>query len=88
MDGSDGPRTVNRAGFKRTRSDGTAEYFVLPQVFKAEVCAGLDARHVARLCVERGLIEPRSNGQPSSPHRLPELGTVTCYHFIRTGEAD
>ncbi len=84
MDGSDGPRTINRAGFKRVTA-GRTEYFVLPQVFKAEVCNGLDARYVARLCVERGLIEPRSNGQPSSPHRLPELGTVTCYRFVRVG---
>ena len=37
------PRTINRAGFKRTTTGGTAEYFVLPEVWRAEVCAGIDA---------------------------------------------
>ena len=34
------PRTINRAGFKRTTTGGTAEYFVLPEVWKlpSRVC--------------------------------------------------
>jgi putative DNA primase/helicase len=78
-------RTINRAGFKRTTTGGTAEYFILPEVWRTEVSAGLDARYVARLCVERGLIVPGNDGRPTSIHRLADLGPTRCYHFIKTG---
>jgi uncharacterized protein (DUF927 family) len=81
------PRTINRAGFRRTLPNGTAEYFVLPEVFRDEVCANSDWKQVAKACVAHGLIQPRSNGQPSTTHRLPEMGPVSCYHFTRTSEA-
>jgi putative DNA primase/helicase len=43
----------NRAGFRRTADTG-ATYYVLPQVFRCEVCKGLDAKMVARVMMERG----------------------------------
>jgi uncharacterized protein (DUF927 family) len=83
-------RTINRAGFKR-QTDGMAEYFVLPETWKAEVCEGIDATYTARLCVERGMIKPDSQGGATSTHRLADMGRRRCYHFISVdgaGHAD
>lgn len=42
------PKTVNRAGFRRTDGEsGDIEYYVLREVFRAEICKGLD---YDRLC--------------------------------------
>jgi uncharacterized protein (DUF927 family) len=40
------PRTINRAGFRRQVPDssGEWEYLILPQMWKAEICKGLDAK--------------------------------------------
>ena len=39
--------TINRAGFRRI-ADGQTQYLFLPEVFRREVCAGLDHRQVLR----------------------------------------
>ncbi len=39
--------TINRAGFRRT-AEGQTQYLFLPEVFRREVCAGLDHRQVLR----------------------------------------
>jgi putative DNA primase/helicase len=62
--------------------------FVLPEAWRAEVCAGLDSRYVARLCVERGLIQPGKDGRPTCIHRLADMGPTRCYHFTNIGGAD
>ena len=80
-------RTTNRAGFKR-QTDGMAEYFVLPEAWRAEVCNGIDATYTARLCVERGMIKPDSEGRATSTHRLAEMGRRRCYHFTSIGGAN
>ena len=79
-------RTTNRAGFKR-QTDGMAEYCVLPAAWRAEVCNGRDATYTARLCVERGMITPDSEGRATSTHRLAEIGRRRCYHFTIIGVA-
>ncbi len=81
LDGDESRPTINRAGFKRETQDGTAEYFLLPEVWRSEVCTGLDARFVARLCVERGMIKPGRDGKHTSVHRLGDMGPTRCYHF-------
>lgn len=45
---------VNRAGFRRRDAESRIEYLILPEVFKREVCAGLDYRAVAKLLRDRG----------------------------------
>lgn len=47
--------TVNRAGYRRV-VEGITQYLVLPEVFKRELCAGMDATRVARLLRDRGLL--------------------------------
>jgi putative DNA primase/helicase len=84
----EGWRTVNRAGFRRKIHDekdyyaDETEYYVFPEVFKNEICAGFDSRAVAKLLVELGWIEPGGDGKTSQKKRLPGIGTsVRCYHF-------
>lgn len=75
-------KTINRAGFSRHTEQGL-EYLVLPQVFKTEVCAGLDHTLVAKICIQHGLLIPDSNGKATRPERIPALGTGTTrvYRF-------
>ena len=47
---------INRAGFRRKDPEGQTEYLILPEVFKRELCAGLDYRSVAKLLRDRGLL--------------------------------
>ncbi len=75
--------TINRAGFSRATDDGGTEYYVLPEVWKSEVCAGFDAGMVARTLAERGLlILDTSDGKLQSRHRLPgNKNPVRCYRL-------
>ena len=47
---------VNRAGFRKPTKDGGFEYFVLQQVWRTEVCKGLDSTTVCRFLAERGAV--------------------------------
>ena len=81
---SDGNRpTILRAGFSRATDDGGTEYYVLPEVWKSEVCAGFDAGMVARTLAERGLLIPDgTDHKPQSRHRLPGYNNpVRCYRL-------
>jgi putative DNA primase/helicase len=73
---------VNRVGFRRkSRSDGYT-YFVLPEAFKREICAGLNPDRAVSVLRERGWIEPDASGKNSQSQRLPGLGKKTrCYVF-------
>jgi putative DNA primase/helicase len=73
--------TINRAGFRRTNADGGTEYYVLPQAWKAELCAGFDPRTLADVLVDRELLIPDADGKPQSRHRLPGLGVTRCYRL-------
>ena len=77
------PRTIDRAGFRKSDGEGGIEYYVLPEVWRSEVCLGFDARVLSRVLVERGLLIPDSSDEkPQSRHRLPgSPGPVRCYHL-------
>ncbi|HET8898938.1 MAG TPA: DUF927 domain-containing protein, partial [Rhodanobacteraceae bacterium] len=51
------PKTLMRAGW-RVQVEGGLEHWVLPEVWRAEVCKGFDPAAVARVMVERGLLMP------------------------------
>ena len=75
-------RVINRAGFRQKDDDGRWEYLVLPESWKSEVCAGQDARALAKELEQRGLLLPDgSDGKSQSRHRLPGMGTKRCYHL-------
>ncbi len=81
--GEDGEaKIINRAGFRKKGDDGRWEYFVLPEVWKSEVCAGQDTRALAKELRQRGLLVPDgSDGKLQARHKLPGLGTKRCYHL-------
>jgi putative DNA primase/helicase len=75
------PDTVNRAGFKRYTSEATDaayEFYVLPEVFKHDMCKGFDYREVARVLRARGFIKT-DEGRLTLTHRLPMFGKTRCY---------
>jgi putative DNA primase/helicase len=76
-------KTINRTGFKRQEGD-EIRFYVLPEIFKSEICAGLDYSFVARVCVAHGWIEMDKEGNPTRAERLPgnsKKGTTRCYKF-------
>lgn len=79
-------RTINRTGFKKKiiSKDGKKEayqYCVLPETFKKEMCLSFDVKHVIRVLVAEGWIEPSKDGNPSRREYLPGLGQCRCYVF-------
>ncbi|WP_230414501.1 DUF927 domain-containing protein [Collimonas silvisoli] len=60
------------------------EYFVLPGVFRDEICKGFNPKTVTRLLIERGFLMTEGEGDKASAtrkERLPGLGAVRCYRF-------
>ncbi len=71
-------KVVNRAGFWRN-VDGDREHLILPGIWKDEVCAGMDAKRVARVLADRSMILTDKENKPTIPTRLPGLNLVRCY---------
>ncbi|NHV27690.1 DUF927 domain-containing protein [Burkholderia sp. D-99] len=76
---SDRP-TINRAGFRRVTESGT-EYFVLPEIFKREICSGFEPKAAARALVDAGWIRSAPDGKFQRSERLPGKGTIRVYVF-------
>lgn len=73
-------RVVNRAGFRCRAENGGIEYVVLPEAWRTEVCAGLDAAAVAKVLLTRGMLVTDSNGKFQKARRLPGFpNAVRCY---------
>ena len=85
FDTDDNPQraTVNRAGFRRAAADGGTEYFILPEVWKTEVCAGHDFVTVARALAAADMLKVASDGRLQTMNRLPgSANPVRCYHVL------
>jgi uncharacterized protein (DUF927 family) len=72
--------TFNRAGFRRT-IQGRIEFFVLPETFTTELCAGFDAKALARALIKRGLLIPGKDNKSAVSVTLPGIGKMRVYHF-------
>lgn len=101
------PRTIMRAGYRKHNValddadkpiylDGGdrathTEYYVMPETFKAEVCAGFDYRVVCKLLVKRGCLMTDGKGF-TRKERLPGgEGTAHCFritHKLFSGGGD
>ena len=77
-------RVINRVGFRQNTALGQYEYFVLPEMFRQEICQGYDPRWAARLLIEAGMLSPSSEGKSQITFRLPGEGLKKCYRFIHT----
>jgi putative DNA primase/helicase len=67
----------NRAGFRKA-ADAGATYYVLREVFRREVCKGLDAKIVARAMAERGWLEREADALTHTV-RIPGQGNLRVY---------
>ncbi len=75
---------MNRVGFRQRNVLDQYEYFVLPEMFRQEICQGCDPRWAARVLVQAGMLQPSSEGKLQTTYRLPGEGLKRCYRFIRT----
>jgi putative DNA primase/helicase len=60
------------------------EYFVLPEIFRNEMCKGFNTKAVTHLLIDRGLLLPEGSGSKARAdrkERLPGMGLARCYRF-------
>ena len=72
-------RIINRAGFFRDTDNGR-EFYVLPQAYRKELCAGFDMKTVSDVLIKQGHLIPGSSGKSAQTRKLPGLGDkARCY---------
>src|SRR5690606_36909361 len=76
------PKTLNRCGYRKAASDGLAEYFVLKESFKSEVCRGLSYRDVAKLLIGKGCMRPGDGKNLMPKVGLPHEGWIRAFHIL------
>jgi uncharacterized protein (DUF927 family) len=76
------PRVINKAGWrKHDQINGETEYYIYSEVFKTEVCSGLDYKAVARLLIDKKYM--RSDGKNFQPKvSLPGESTRRVFHML------
>ena len=73
------PKTINRAGFRRTdTATEETEFFILREVFRVEVCKGFDYKVVCRLLDGLGCLAVEGKSYDRK-ERLPLMGNTRCY---------
>lgn len=66
-----GQRTINRAGFRTVANNGSVEYWVMPEAYKTQICAGFDPKLVTRVLIENNYLQLDSAGKAQITKRLP-----------------
>jgi uncharacterized protein (DUF927 family) len=61
LDEDDARPAMNRAGW-RSGKGAAREWLIPPEIWKAEICGGLDFKMVARTLAERGMLERAGDG--------------------------
>jgi uncharacterized protein (DUF927 family) len=74
----DAPPVARRAGWSRGNG-ATRSWLVLPQVWKEEVCEGLDATETARILADRGVLRRDANGGKFARSERTPDGTKRVY---------
>jgi putative DNA primase/helicase len=69
-----------RFGYKQ-KFEGIFHYYILPEVYKNEVCKGLNYKQVSKYLVERGFLVPDSQGKSMEVKHLPDVGKIRIYHL-------
>ena len=71
--------THNRAGFKQTKN-GKTIYYILTNVFKNEICQGIQPKRAAQALQKAGLLIPESSRlDPKLPISVPDVGRPRVY---------
>lgn len=83
VDDTHAPRVMNKAGYrKHDKVALQTEYYVYPEVFKTEICKGLDYKAVIRLLIDKGYMHKGDADHIGQPKRdLPEEGKRRVYHI-------
>lgn len=58
------------------------EYFILPEIFRAEACQGFDYKTVARVLLGHGCLLPDKGRALDTRQRLPGMGLGWCYRIL------
>jgi uncharacterized protein (DUF927 family) len=74
----------NRLGFKKRNAEGLWEYWVLPKMYKDELCRGFDPKVVTRALRERGYLKIGRDGKPQITETLPRIGAKRVYVILPT----
>ena len=61
--------------------EASCEFFVLPEVFRNEVCAGFDYKAVCRVLIDCGVLAAPRQGELTVKVRLPGMGNARCYQI-------
>lgn len=76
----------NRAGFRRS-VNGETIFLIFKDVFRTEICRGIDPRYVADVLKAHGLLLTDSSGYPTRPERLPDSGGKQVRVYCIKGQA-
>lgn len=71
-------------GEKMSSKDGERiqyEYFVLPEVFRTEICKGFAYEAVCKVLVDHECLIMNEPGRYAKKVKLPALGQTRCYHI-------
>jgi len=77
------PRTIYRAGFSKSIEGDSKEYWVLPEVYRTELCRGLDPRLVTRVLLEAGILQRGTDEKATIPKRLPGIDGTSRVYIIK-----
>ncbi len=78
---SDHMREFGEAIDSRDGERSTTHFFVMREVFRAEVCEGFDPLAVARVLASRGHLVVDKSGRHDRKERLPGIGLTRCYRI-------
>lgn len=77
---------LNKAGFYKNNpidnGGDRLEFFVETEIFKKEICVGLNHQQAAKVCTNQHWLIPDRSGKLTSSHRAPDTNkTRRFYHF-------
>ena len=73
-------KPTERFGYKQ-KFEGIFHYYVFPEIYKNEMCKGLNHKQVSRYLIERGFLLPYSQGKSLQQKYFPDIGNIRIYHF-------
>lgn len=73
-------KPIDRAGY-RQKIEEAFHYYVLPEVYKNEVCRGLNYKQVSKYLIQRGLLISDNEGKSVESKRFPDVGKIRVYHI-------
>lgn len=79
--------TRDRAGFRDSDGDGQ-DFYVYPEVWRDEVCAGFDAKAIALELARRSWLRLDKENKTTTPKKLPNLGCKRVVHILPSFLAD